>query len=71
MGIDLVSGANGGIAAPVIVTTTVGSVNVVGTACSVCTVELFGNTDTDGEGEVYLGDTTATASGAFTSRSAT
>ena len=66
MGIDLVSGANGGITAPVIVTTTLGSVNVVGTACAGCTVEVFENSDTDGEGETYVGDTTATASGAFT-----
>ena len=66
MGIDLTGGANGGIAAPVIVTTTVGSINVVGTACADCTVEVFENGDTDGEGETYVGDTTATASGAFT-----
>jgi hypothetical protein len=66
MGIDLTNNANGNIAAPVIVTTTVGSVNVVGTACASCTVEVFENSDTDGEGETYVGDTTATASGAFT-----
>jgi CSLREA domain-containing protein len=66
MGIDLTAGANGGIAAPVIVTTTEGSVNVVGTACADCTVEVFENDDTDGEGETYIGDTTATTSGAFT-----
>jgi CSLREA domain-containing protein len=66
MGIDLVGGANGNIAAPVIVTTTQGSVNIVGTACAGCTVEVFENGDTDGEGETYIGDTTATTSGAFT-----
>jgi hypothetical protein len=66
MGIDLVGGANGNIAAPVIVTTTQGSVNIVGTACAGCTVEVFKNSDTDGEGETYVGDTTATTSGAFT-----
>ena len=65
MGIDLTDGANGGIAAPVIFTT-LGSVNIVGTACASCTVEVFENNDTDGEGENYVGDTTATASGAFT-----
>jgi len=48
------------------VTTTVGSVNVVGTACADCTVEVFENSDADGEGETYVGDTTATTSGAFT-----
>ncbi len=66
MGIDLVSGANEGIAAPVIITTTQGSVNVVGSACPGCTVEVFMNDDSDGEGETYVGDTTATAGGAFT-----
>ena len=66
LGIDLTGGANGGIAAPVIVTTTFGSVNIVGTACAGCTVEVFENTDTDGEGETYIGDTTADTSGAFT-----
>lgn len=66
LGIELSEGAHGGIAAPVIVTTTVGSVNVVGTACAGCTVEVFENSDTDGEGETYVGNTTATASGAFT-----
>ena len=29
-------------------------------------MEVFENDDTDGEGETYVGDTTATASGAFT-----
>jgi len=66
MGIDLVSGANGNIAAPVIAATTPGSVHIVGTACPGCTVEVFENSDTDGEGKTYVGDTTATASGAFT-----
>ena len=66
MGILLTAGANGGIAEPVIVTTTEGSVNVVGTACAGCTVEVFENSDADGEGETYVGDTIATTSGAFT-----
>ena len=66
MGILLTAGANGDIAAPVIMTTTVGSVNIVGTACADCTVEVFENSDADGEGETYVGDTTATTSGAFT-----
>jgi hypothetical protein len=65
MGIDLVSDANGSIAAPVIITTTVGSVNVVGTACAGCTVEVFQSGDADGEGEIYVGSTTAAPSGAF------
>jgi len=67
MGIDLMDGANGGIAAPVIVATTLGSVNIVGTACPNCTVEVLENSDTDGEGETYIGDITADTGGAFTS----
>lgn len=41
-------------------------VNIVGTACPGCSVEVFENSDTDGEGETYVGGTTADASGAFT-----
>jgi parallel beta-helix repeat protein len=66
MGINLKSGANGNIAAPLIITTTQGSVNIVGTACAGCTVEVFENSDTDGEGETYVGDTVADGSGNFT-----
>jgi titin len=67
LGIDLVSGASGGIDAPTIMTTTVGSVNIIGEdACPYCTVELFGNGDSDGEGETYVGDTIADGSGNFT-----
>jgi putative surface-exposed virulence protein len=66
MGIYLRDGANGGIAAPVIVATSVGSVNIVGTACPGCSVEVFENGDSDGEGETYVGTTTADAGGDFT-----
>jgi hypothetical protein len=66
MGIDLWNGANGNIAAPVIQTIISGSVKIVGTACAGCTVEVFENDNTDGEGETYIGNATATASGAFT-----
>ena len=65
LGIDLVSDANGGIAAPVIVTTT-GTSGVVGTTCPNCTVEVFKNGDTDGEGETHVASATATAAGNFT-----
>jgi hypothetical protein len=65
-GIDLMGDANGGIAAPLIVTTTVGSVSIIGTACADCAVEVFENGDTDGEGETFVGDSTADSSGAFT-----
>jgi hypothetical protein len=63
VGIDVTGGANEGIAAPVIVTTKLGSVNVIGTACAGCTVEVFGNEDSAGEGQTYLGETIADASG--------
>ena len=66
MGIDLTGAANGDITAPVIVTTTnAGPVDIVGTACPGCTVEVFENGNADGEGETYVGDATANASGAF------
>jgi hypothetical protein len=64
MGIDLTSGANGDIAAPVIAGT-VGAFNVVGTACPGCIVEVFENGDTDGEGENYVGKATANTNGDF------
>jgi hypothetical protein len=64
LGIDLTNGANGDIAAPAIFTTALGSVNVVGTDCPNCIVEVFENSDTDGKGETYVGDTTT--AGAFT-----
>ena len=65
MGIDLVGGANGGITPSVILTAS-GWVDVVGTACAGCTVEVFASSDTDGEGETYIGSATATPGGAFT-----
>ncbi|CAG0935902.1 hypothetical protein TFLX_04753 [Thermoflexales bacterium] len=62
LGIRLLGGANGGIAAPVITTVTMGSdpVTIQGTACAGCTVEVFGNMNDDGEGHVYLGSAVAT-----------
>ena len=38
---------------------------VVGTACPGCTVELFGSSTNDGQGQFYLGSATADGSGAF------
>ena len=64
-GIELNEDANGGIPAPVIDSTSVGSVNISGTACNNCTVEVFANSDTDGEGKTYIGTTTADPSGNF------
>jgi titin len=62
LGIHLLGGANGGIAAPVITAVTTGSdpVTIQGTACAGCTVEVFGNVNDDGEGHIYLGSTVAT-----------
>jgi len=52
---------------PIIISTTnTGSINILGTACPGCTVEVFENSDPDGEGETYTGNATADASGAFT-----
>ena len=66
LGIDLVDDGNNDIAAPVILATTLGSVNVSGTACASCTVEVFANPDMDGEGKYYQGSSTANGSGVFT-----
>jgi len=66
LGINLVDGANEYFAAPVISATIAGSVNIVGTACAGCTVEVFANDDTDGEGETYIGSSTAAAGDVFT-----
>jgi titin len=65
-GIDLMDGAHGGIGAPIILTTTLAPVQVVGTACAECTVEVFESDDADGEGESFVGDATATVGGVFT-----
>jgi hypothetical protein len=64
-GIVLATSANGNILPPTILTATLGSVHIEGTACPGCTVELFENSDTDGEGESYLGSDTADGSGVF------
>lgn len=64
-GIHLASGANGGIEPPVVAGISVGPVRITGTACALCTVEVFANRDTDGEGETYIGSTTADGSGDF------
>jgi hypothetical protein len=67
IGISLTDGANGGIGAPVIssLTAVASGYQVSGTACSSCTVELFRNSDADGEGETYLTSGVAEPGGAF------
>jgi hypothetical protein len=65
-GIFLGSGANNGILAPTITGTSLASMSISGTACGSCTVEVFANPDTDGEGKIFLGSTTASGGGSFT-----
>lgn len=67
LGIELAEGAHGGIAAPVILDVTMapGQVDIVGTACAGCTVEVFVDGDTDGEGEAYIGNAVADGGGNF------
>jgi len=65
LGIDLVDG-NGGIATPAVTGVTYGEdIDISGTACGGCTVEVLGSMADDGEGEVYLGSVVAEAGGAF------
>ncbi len=67
-GIELITDSHGGIAAPTITAVLVepGVVTVEGTACTGCIVEIFQNSDDDGEGEFYLGSCFADAEGSFT-----
>ena len=66
IGIDLVDGANDGIIAPTITAVTSGSIHITGDSCPDCTVEVFANRDTEGEGEIYVGSAVADALGDFT-----
>ncbi|MBL7184511.1 MAG: right-handed parallel beta-helix repeat-containing protein, partial [Anaerolineae bacterium] len=61
-GIALPNSGNEGLAAPVV--TTASSTQVSGTACSNCTIEVF--SDTNDEGAIYEGTTTADSSGNWT-----
>jgi len=66
LGIDLADGANSGIAAPAVTAVSYGAtIDISGTACGSCTVEVMGSATDDGEGEVTLGSTVAEAGGAF------
>jgi titin len=64
-GIHLAVGAHGDIAQPVISETLPGSIVAEGIACAGCTVEVFINSDTDGEGETYLAQGLADGAGIF------
>jgi hypothetical protein len=59
-GIGLFYGAHNLISAPLISTTYMSSVTIEGSACADCTVEVFSNPDTEGQGKTYLGSTVAT-----------
>jgi titin len=70
IGITLEDGAHGGITAPLITevissTTTIGTLDVVGTACPGCIIEVFQGFYLHGEGETYIGNVTADESGDF------
>jgi parallel beta-helix repeat protein len=58
-GIHLTNGANNAIQPPVIESTIHNPYLVSGTACPGCLVEIFQNIDNGGEGQLFLGDTTA------------
>ena len=65
MGIHLTNGAHNSIAAPVVSSAPKGPGDITGTACPGCTVEVFLNTDDDGEGMGYLGSAVADGGGDF------
>jgi titin len=63
-GIGIFGGAQNGIAAPFITSTTLSSVTVSGgSSCPSCTVEVFSNLVDERQGRTYLGSTTADGSG--------
>jgi titin len=71
IGIDLRDGAHGGIAAPeitAVISSTVisGTVDVIGTTCPGCIVEVFESVYAHGEGENYIGEVAASGTGSFT-----
>jgi titin len=65
MGIHLTNGAHNGIAAPVITSASGEPGGITGTACPGCTVEVFVNPDTDGEGFGHVGSAVADGGGSF------
>jgi titin len=65
MGINLENNANKDIPAPIISGAVWGSIEVSGTACPGCQVELFESIDNDGEGKQYVGDDFADSSGDY------
>lgn len=65
LGIHLTNGANGAIPAPVIQSTTFGSIRIAVAACPNCAVQVFNSRFPDGEGEFYLGGGWADAGGNY------
>ncbi|MBC8422446.1 MAG: right-handed parallel beta-helix repeat-containing protein, partial [Chloroflexi bacterium] len=61
LGIDLRSGANDNIVAPVVISFNTTTGDASGTACAGCTIEVF--SDNDDEGRWYEGTTTADGAG--------
>ena len=57
-------GANGNISLPII--TSAKLLNVQGKTCGGCTVEIFANSNDDGEGETFMGSGIAKTNGEFT-----
>ena len=66
LGIRLSNGGNHDMPAPVIQSTTFGSIRIAVAACPLCTVQVFNSRFPDGEGEFYLGGGVADAAGAYT-----
>lgn len=66
-GINLTNGANNAIPTPIIISAQFNPYQVSGTACPGCLVEVFSNMDDDGEGQFFIGSTTASiTTGSFT-----
>lgn len=61
-GIQLSDGGNNEIPAPQIDNVSLGPLEISGTACPACLVELFASMDDQGEGQYFLGSVTAQAS---------
>ena len=66
LGIRLSNGGNYDVAAPVIQSTTFGSIRIAVASCPGCTVQVFNSRVPDGEGEFFLGGGVADAAGAYT-----
>lgn len=66
LGIDLTNGGNNDRPAPAILSAPAGPGAITGAALPGSIVELFASRDAEGEGEIFLGTTTANGAGDFT-----